>query len=251
MRNLRQALWGIALALVSIFLILGGFVLSFAESGLTRPVDTPTPSITPTWQPFTPEAASSTPLPPTLTPSQPPPPTNCPPPSGWLAYLVQPGDTLEKVATVYQTSVDSLVQANCLLTRDLMAGVYIYVPPLPTQTPIPCGPPPGWIVYVVQTGDTLYHLSQAYGISVTELQNANCMSGTLLRLGQRLYVPPWATLVPSPTFSNPPAITNTPTGTPTATSTPPATPTDTATATDTTVPTDTELPTATPTATTP
>ena len=104
----------------------------------------------------------------------------------------------------YHTGVAELQQANCLQAAELMPGSVIYVPPLPTQTPLPCGRPYGWIVYIIRPGDTLYHLSQAYGVSVASLQTANCMgSSTLLHVGDKLYVPPWATRTPSPTFPAP------------------------------------------------
>jgi LysM repeat protein len=119
------------------------------------------------------------------------PPANCPPPAGWSVYFVQPGETLDSIATRYGISSAKLQTANCLITTELIPGVVIYVPPMPTQTPLPCGAPHSWIVYTVRPGDTLYRLSIAYGITVAELQRANCLgSSTLLHTGQLLYVPP-------------------------------------------------------------
>ncbi|MGB8215291.1 MAG: LysM peptidoglycan-binding domain-containing protein [Anaerolineales bacterium] len=210
MKSLRQVFFGIVVALASIGLLLGGFLLSLAEGKITTlstssPTPTPTlmPTSSPTWQPLTPSLGSLTPTPTwtiTQTPSLLPPPTNCPPPVGWLPYIVQAGDTLDGIAARYQVSIAALQHANCLLTPGLLPGVVIYVPPVPTQTPVPCGPPYLWIVYIVQPGDTLYHLSQAYGITVAQLQAANCMGdSTLLHTGQALYVPPWAMHTPTPT----------------------------------------------------
>jgi LysM repeat protein len=263
MKNSRQVFLGILIALASIGLIIGGFSLSLAEANRTinlLPTFTLTPSNSPTLQPFTPSVNSPTPsftltstvtaallptLTPTWTPSLPPPPTNCPPPWGWLPYYVQAGDTLERIAAYYRSNVSELQQANCLLTTELIPGTVIYVPPLPTQTPLPCGRPYGWIVYYVQPGDTLYHLSQAYGVSVSDLQYANCMgNSTLLHVGQKLYVPPWAKRIPSPTFPAPVTLTATP-----ETGLPSETPTEasTSTPTDLPVPTATDPPTEAPT----
>lgn len=117
-----------------------------------------------------------------------------------------------------------------------------------TYTIIPCGAPAGWVQYTVQPGDNLYQISLRYGLSVAQLQSANCLgTSTLIYGGQKLWVPnvitntplatnividfPTATLSPTNT-STPTAtvtVTSTSTPTPTATSTPSATPTSTAT----------------------
>jgi formylglycine-generating enzyme required for sulfatase activity len=141
----------------------------------------------------------------------PQPPETCTPPVGWLPYVVQSGDTLENIATHYHISSSTLQQSNCMLTMELLPSEVIYVPPVPTQTPVPastqnqvsCGRPNGWIIYIVQSGDTAYRLSLAYGISVAELQRANCMgNSTIINVGQAFYVPPWVPLTPSPTQLN-------------------------------------------------
>ena len=239
---------GIIIALASVGLLLGGFSLSFAEgssiassnsTSTSAPTPTPTPTLTPTYsptmQPFTPSAFtnssldSPTPSPtftPTLTttltttlPSTssltlPPPPTNCPQPVGWLVYYVQSGETLESIATRFRTSSTELQNANCLSTTELIPGVVVLVPPVRIQTPLPCGAPYSWVVYYVQPGDTLYHLGLAYGITVAELQRANCMgTSTLLHTGQMLHVPPWAPLAPLQTVPNEVLPTCTLTGT--------------------------------------
>jgi len=234
MKNLSQVLWGLLIALVSLGLLFGGLSLSLAENNVrTPPATTLPPALSAT---FT-ASATATPLPVasttemsptptlTLTPTIPPPPTNCPPPAGWVVYNVKTGDTLAVLSTRYRTTSASLKQANCLETADLVPGTVIYVPPSPTQTRIPCGPPTGWVLTFVQPGDTLFRLSQAYGITVTQLQNANCMgNSTLLRVGQTLHVPPWATRVPSPTLPGIENPTFVPTDTfnPVPTDTPPA-----------------------------
>lgn len=66
--------------------------------------------------------------------------------------------------------------------------------PTATLTSIPtaatCAPPPaGWVEYIVQQGDNLYSLSRRYQTSVDALQNANCLAGTRIFAGQRLWMP--------------------------------------------------------------
>lgn len=233
---------------------LGGVALSLTEGNITAPTQPQPPTETPTWQSSDLPPLSPTSPPPTSTFTLPPPPTTCPPPAGWVAYVVQAGDTLENLATRYQVSVETLSQANCLLTASILPGSVLYVPPTPTRTPVPCGPPRGWVTYVVQAGDTLYRLSQAHGVTVQQLQNANCLgSSTLIRTGQILYVPPGPTR--TPVTSRTPTPTSTPTGTSTlpVPSVTPATSTPTLTATASSTPenTATTPPTRTPTDMTP
>jgi LysM repeat protein len=238
MRLVRQVLPGMLIALVSIVLTLGGISLAFAEGNLTMPTRTRTqtrpPTDTPTWEPFTPTVQTPTPTIFIQTFTLSPTDATCPTPEGWATYTVKSSDTLEALAGRYHTSVEMLRQANCLETDELQVGSEIHVPPLPTKTPEKCGPPPGWVLYSVQPGDTLYHISVAFGTTVEELQQANCMgNSTLIVVGKLLNVPPvvphfftptniwyftatntWTVIVPgtstptyTPTFTPPPTDT--------------------------------------------
>jgi LysM repeat protein len=117
-----------------------------------------------------------------------------------MPITVQPNDDMNLLSERYHSSPDQLKQANCLTSSDLTVGAILYVPPLPTATLIPCGPPSGWIIYIVKPKDNLYQISNLYQTSVPILQAANCMgSSTLIIAGQSLYVPNVATITPSRT----------------------------------------------------
>ncbi|MGD0751806.1 MAG: LysM peptidoglycan-binding domain-containing protein [Anaerolineales bacterium] len=123
----------------------------------------------------------------------------------------------------------------------------IDITPIPTQTKTSCGSPNTWVVYIVRPGDSLYHLSLVYGVTVADLQRANCLgTSSILHTGQLLYVPPTAPLAPSPTIPYVVIPTYTPTNTQVL-----IPPTDTATAppveTATEIPIPTEVPIDTPT----
>jgi LysM repeat protein len=202
----RQVGGGFFLGVLSIALVLGGFALAMAEGGLipplvSRPSPTPIPqSAYPTLELLPPldgstqtTDSSETPTA-TLTNTPPPPPTACPPPAGWVAIAVQPFDTLVSLAQTYRIPVSQLKQANCLLSDELVGGSYMYVPPLATVTRIACGPPAGWVVYIVQPGDTLFRIGLLYRVSVAQLQQANCLgASSAIYSGQRLRVPNVAT----------------------------------------------------------
>jgi LysM repeat protein len=50
--------------------------------------------------------------------------------------------------------------------------------------------PPGWQVYRVQSGDTLFLIGLQYGLTVTTIMDSNCLDTTTIAAGQMLYVPP-------------------------------------------------------------
>ena len=252
MQFVRQLGAGLIYALVSIILVIGGLSLSLAESfTVMQPTSTPTvPSLPGTLTPTMPgptATVTATTLP-TQTPLA---PTNCPPPPGWIRVTVLPGDTIASLAYRYHITPDQLTQANCLPSSGLAPGYYLYVPPLPTQTAIPCGPFPGWVLgYVVQPGDTLFHIATQYGTTVNNLMLANCHFSNEIFAGQQLWVPnvpmitPGVTIIPTfttPTYSPTPTLTLLP---PTASIAPTLAPsaTQVPTSTSTPIPSDTPVP---------
>lgn len=57
---------------------------------------------------------------------------SCVPPSGWLPYTVQSGESLYAIAEAVGSSVEDLVEGNCLLVdQNIMPGLSILVPNLP------------------------------------------------------------------------------------------------------------------------
>ena len=167
---------------------------------------------------------------------------HCPPPGNWNAIFIQPGDTITSLSRKYELSPNQLLEANCLKEMDIAPGKILYVPSLPTtlpftSTPTPCIPPIGWVLYTVQTGDTLTSLSLSTNSTLEQILRANCLIySSTLRVGQQIYLPflpftpvsptrviPWWTITPSnpiiaPTFT--PFVTNTNTSIPFPSETP-------------------------------
>jgi LysM repeat protein len=247
MQSLRQVGIGIIIAIVSVILVVGGIMLALAETlpppstptqiPPTLPVSFPTPTITAS--PIQSETSTATQ---TVTPSATNTllntllaPTVCTPPTGWIRITAGAGDTIYSIAQRYKTTAENLSAANCLLSADLPAGYALYVPPVPTVTVIPCGPPAGWVkTHIVQPGDNLFRIALSYGTTYPQLQRANCMgSSTIIYAGQRLWVPNVPTRTPIPgTTTIPDFPTSTDTATPIAT-TPVPTSTNSPTATST------------------
>jgi LysM repeat protein len=67
----------------------------------------------------------------------------------------------------------------------------VTLPVRPSPTPTPCVPRADWTgTYTVQAGDTLFGIAQQLGISVVQLQTANCITdANLVFAGAQLRVP--------------------------------------------------------------
>jgi LysM repeat protein len=255
MKSLRQLLTGLLTALGTGLLVLAAGMLALAEGGSapalppsSSPVAssitaTPVITITPLASPL---AEQTLPPTQTLTPAVTPTEEHrCQKtPKDWGPYVIQAGDTLASLAAETGQSSETILDANCLYSPDLLEGTILYlpfttpsatVPPaLPTTVPtvqvvleptaispttvpytpvpVPCRRPSGWVAYTVQPGDTLYRLSLALGISQYQLQTANCMTGTFLYAGQILYVPriPVRTATAASTATRTPEPSSTP-----------------------------------------
>jgi LysM repeat protein len=267
MKAMRELLIGLLTSIASIVIVMGGITLSLAQGQpvaffptLVLPSNTAPPAPTalgirsPTVLSGFNLSATATLSPvPSITSTEMV-PTNCPPPRGWQQYVVPSGINLNDLARSRGTTVNRLMEANCLVSQDLMPDVILYVPPKPTNepthtgqsqdtdtpeptltiakvTPVPCGQPHGWGLYYVRPGDTLYHLGMIFNTTVTELQQANCLgNSTYIYAGQRLYVPIPPTPTPSETPTQaPPTPRNTNTRIPTSKPGPSDTPTRTPT----------------------
>lgn len=120
-------------AILSLFLL----ILPLLACNLTRTSPTPTAS---------PATAVPSSIAPTLFPSitplgsgggiiatlPAPVDPNCPPPQGWIAYTVEPGDSLSALAQETGVAMQDLMNANCITNPDtLFAGQTIYLPSSP------------------------------------------------------------------------------------------------------------------------
>jgi LysM repeat protein len=136
--------------------------------------------------------ATSTPLPPTATPQvivvtatqAAPAPTAVPTtaPGGTTVYVVQPGDTLRRIALRFNTTVSALAQLNGITNINyIQVGQRLNVPGAPqSPTPVPPTSAPGPTAtpaqartYRVQPGDNLFRIALRFGVSMRALQQVN------------------------------------------------------------------------------
>lgn len=94
-------------------------------------------------------------------------------------YTVKSGDSLYKIANMYNTTVDELKQLNNLTSNLLSIGQKIIVPSNDTN----------YTVYIVKSGDTLYSIARKYNTTVTAIQSLNNLATSSLSIGQKLLIP--------------------------------------------------------------
>ena len=115
-------------------------------------------------------------------------------------YVVQPGDTLYRIAQMFGTNVPTLVGMNNIANPNLIyVGQQLRVPgdgtapppaPAPGEPapPSPAPSPDG--TYVVQAGDTLYRIAARFGTNLPTLVGMNNLSNpNYIYVGQVLKIP--------------------------------------------------------------
>ncbi len=113
-------------------------------------------------------------------------------------YVVQPGDTLFRIAERFGTTVEAIVAANDLADPSLIhVGQRLIIPTeTPERVPTP-EPSPNSRVHPVRPGDTLPSLAFRYGTTVRRLREGNDLN----RLG--LLWPGQVLRIPSPSVPHP------------------------------------------------
>lgn len=144
----------------------------------TEPVSTPT----------TAPQATETPLLVSPTPTATPVATPTPSPTatpGVMTHTVSFGDTLFSIAQAYGVTMEAIAAANGLTYPYLIyVGQELVIPEAGEVTPV------AGQVYVVQYGDTLFSIAQAYGTSVEALAQANGLTYPyIIYVGQTLVIP--------------------------------------------------------------
>ncbi len=81
----------------------------------------------------------------------------------------------------------TIIAATKVVPTRTSAPLILQTTAQPTEA---CGAPSGWVQYVIRAGDTLSSLSRAYGVSLQQIQSANCMGSSIgLYAGTVIYVP--------------------------------------------------------------
>ncbi len=99
-------------------------------------------------------------------------------------YTVKSGDSLYKIATKYNTTVDELKRINNLTTNILSIGQVLK---LPTTTSAPTKT--DTVNYTVKSGDSLYKIAVQYNTTVDAIKSQNNLATNTLQIGQVLQIP--------------------------------------------------------------
>jgi len=118
-------------------------------------------------------------------------------------YVVQPGDTLFRIALRHGVSVDAIVAANNLPSRSkVYAGQTLIIPTtsVAAQPAAPAAPLPTSSVHIVAPGETLNMIARRYGVTLSALLDANNIPDpNRLLVGQRVVIPGAAASAPTDT----------------------------------------------------
>ncbi|MGF3067261.1 LysM peptidoglycan-binding domain-containing protein [Facklamia sp. P12950] len=119
-------------------------------------------------------------------------------------YVVKKGDTLYSIANKFGLSVDQLRSFNGLTGNYIDVGDRLALngsntTDQPSQPPVVKEDP---ATYVVQKGDSLYKIANAYGLTVSQLKAMNGLSSDFIDVGDLLAVADGGTTSVTPGGSN-------------------------------------------------
>ena len=97
-------------------------------------------------------------------------------------YIVKKGDTLYGISNQYGVSVTELAEINNIKGSNLDVGQELIIQIKKGNNPN------NMFMYTVKDGDTLYGISNQFGVSVTELASLNNITGSNLKIGQVLKI---------------------------------------------------------------
>lgn len=95
-------------------------------------------------------------------------------------YVVKPGDSLWKIAQNYGIDVSELASMNGIIGDYLAVGQILMIPNR-NESNI--------VNYIVKPGDTLWSISQEYGVSIESIKNINGLVDNIIYVDQNLQIP--------------------------------------------------------------
>lgn len=111
-----------------------------------------------------------------------------PQPGEYTEYVVKSGDSLYSIAQKFNTTVDELIEFNNLSTTKLSIGQKLFIPQPGVVPPVEV-PDEKYLIYKVQSGDSLYTIAKKYNTTIDEIMRINNLKSSLLSIGQELKIP--------------------------------------------------------------
>ena len=152
-------------------------------------------------EPPLPDAATSEPKPPPVTrdpgpvedivplipePSEGP---EVPVAAGEIEYLVAKGDNFINIASRHGVTVQAIIKANPAVDSNRMQIGQVLIIPAPAAKPTAPSLPEGTVVYEVKPGDSLYAIAKEHNTTVKAIRDANDLTTSKIRPGQKLTIP--------------------------------------------------------------
>ena len=100
----------------------------------------------------------------------------------YINYTVKPGDSLYKIAGLYETSVNEIKNINGLVNNNLEINQVLKIPTTSSNQV-------NYINYKVKSGDSLYKIANLYNVTVNEIKNLNNLTSNNLAIDQVLKIP--------------------------------------------------------------
>lgn len=109
-------------------------------------------------------------------------------PADLATHTVAAGETLGKIAALYETTVAAIMQANALSDgNNVRTGTVLLIPGLTQAEALRRSS----VEHVVQAGESLSEIAAQYGSTVAAIMEMNLISNpNAVRTGQVLYIPP-------------------------------------------------------------
>ena len=106
-------------------------------------------------------------------------------------HTVMRGETVYSIARMYKLDPQQIIQANSRLRNggSLLADEVIQLYPSVKNSPEKSNQPTRASIHYVKPGETLYAISQKYGVSVDAIKNINRLQSNSIWVGQKLKVP--------------------------------------------------------------
>jgi membrane-bound lytic murein transglycosylase D len=117
-----------------------------------------------------------------------------------IRYKVRSGDYLGRIASHYHVSVRQIMNWNHLRSNNIRVGQVLTIyqggapasaspsPSKPSQTSTATAAPGTYTTYTVKAGDSLFRISQQFGVTVKEIMDLNHCSSSI-KAGQKLKIP--------------------------------------------------------------
>jgi len=114
-----------------------------------------------------------------------------PPEQTYARHRVRRGETLSTIARRYRSSVNAIVRANNLRSRNqIRVGARLKIPQRGGSAPvrIASNDARGSLQHTVRRGDSLWRLASRYGTTVDRIKVDNGLHGNRLAIGQKLRI---------------------------------------------------------------